>query len=334
MGFFFLNESDGAQGRPYVTNVEETTKENNNYRTTVWTGENLQLTVMSIEPDGDIGIEVHNDEEQIIRIEQGRGQCVMGDSKDEMDFKIDVETGDVIFVPKGKWHNIVNTAKYPLKLNSIYGPAHHDSGTVHETKDEAMLSEDTFFDTVYSLTENLFSFDNDEYLSESILSDFREKIKERKQKKKDAKDKGKVIVETEYTFKTFNALFVNQYTALDNLNRGLNRGSKNMDKAPIFVNEINKRMTKNGKKEEIRLLEEDYKDILESTADTGRFSLVAMFGRMKKDAMERYKELNDIEKKMNKNKNESYVRAMDFLSRQVKDIHKSYKSGYKGKVGE
>ena len=85
--------------QPGVDNIEGRTLENDNFRTTIWTGEKLQVTVMSIEPGDDIGLEVHEGIEQFLRIEQGTGLCQMGETKDNLDFEAEVQDDDAIFVP-------------------------------------------------------------------------------------------------------------------------------------------------------------------------------------------------------------------------------------------
>lgn len=122
---------------PFVINIERATKQNDNFRFALWTGEYLQLTLMSIEPCDDIGLELHEDLDQFIRIEEGRGIVRMGDRIDQLDFEARVYDDDVILIPAGKWHNLINTGRSPLKLYSIYAPPEHPRGTVHETKEDA-----------------------------------------------------------------------------------------------------------------------------------------------------------------------------------------------------
>lgn len=123
--------------KPYVIDIEQETLDNTNYRTTLWTGAHMQLTVMEIQPGDDIGLEVHPDVDQFIRIEDGKGTCLMGPAEDNLDFKREVEDDDAILVPAGYWHNVVNTGKKPLKLYTLYGPADHVAGTVHPTHEDA-----------------------------------------------------------------------------------------------------------------------------------------------------------------------------------------------------
>lgn len=119
---------------PYVVNIEEATLENDKFRTTLWTGEQLQVTVMSIPVGGDVGLEVHSDTDQFLRLEQGRGRVQMGPSKDDLSFDEEVADDWSIVVPKGSWHNITNIGDEPMKLYSIYAPPHHAYNTVHETQ--------------------------------------------------------------------------------------------------------------------------------------------------------------------------------------------------------
>ena len=126
---------------PFVSNIEADTLANENYRTTRWTGSNLQLTLMSIEPGHDIGLEVHEHGDQFLRVEAGRARVQMGPSEDDLPFDREVEDDWVILVPAGSWHNVTNIGDEPLKVYAIYGPPEHPSGTVHLTKAEADADE-------------------------------------------------------------------------------------------------------------------------------------------------------------------------------------------------
>lgn len=122
---------------PFVVNIEEATKQNNYFRIALWTGRYLQLTLMSINVGEDIGLEMHPDLDQFIRIEQGQGLVKMGDRKDRLDFQANVRDDYAFIIPAGKWHNLINTGNKPLKLYSIYAPPQHPYGTVHKTKADA-----------------------------------------------------------------------------------------------------------------------------------------------------------------------------------------------------
>lgn len=127
--------------RPLVVNIEKVTEQNNTYRTALWTGKYFQVTVMSINVGDDIGLEVHPNTDQFIRIEEGQGLVQMGDAKDKLDFQEYAFEDYAIMVPAGKWHNLINTGTKPLKVYVIYAPPEHPFGTVHETKAIAMASE-------------------------------------------------------------------------------------------------------------------------------------------------------------------------------------------------
>jgi len=128
-------------GKPFVVNVEQATLENNKFRVAKWTGANLQMTLMAVEVGDDIGLEVHEDHDQFLRIEQGQALVRMGPSEHNLDFEQDAADDFAIFVPAGTWHNIINTGDTPLKLYSIYAPAEHPFGTIHEDKAEADAAE-------------------------------------------------------------------------------------------------------------------------------------------------------------------------------------------------
>ncbi|MDH6350313.1 MULTISPECIES: cupin domain-containing protein [unclassified Brevibacillus] len=126
---------------PLAINIDEATKQNNYYRTALWTGKHLQVTLMSIPVGGDIGLEIHPDTDQFFRIEDGHGLVQMGARKDRLDYQARLNDDYAVMVPAGTWHNIINTGNEPLKLYSIYAPPHHPHGTVHRTKAAAMAEE-------------------------------------------------------------------------------------------------------------------------------------------------------------------------------------------------
>lgn len=138
VGGIKMNINDEKYGKsPFVVNIEDATVQNDTYRTTIWTGEKLQATVMSIPPNDDIGLEVHHGIDQFIRIEEGNGLCKMGPTKDDLNFEKEVKDDDAVFVPANMWHNIVNIGDKPLKLYTIYAGPDHIPGTVHKTHDDA-----------------------------------------------------------------------------------------------------------------------------------------------------------------------------------------------------
>ena len=122
---------------PFVININEITKQNNNFRTALWTGEYLQITLMSINVGESIGLEMHPNLDQFIRIEHGFGLVQMGDNKNNLNFERKVYDDFAIVIPAGKWHNLTNIGNVPIKLYSIYAPPQHPKGTVHRTKEDA-----------------------------------------------------------------------------------------------------------------------------------------------------------------------------------------------------
>lgn len=128
---------DDQGKKPWVIDMEKETLDNTNFRTTMWTGKHLQLTVMEIPVGGDVGLEVHHGVDQFLRVEQGTGKCQMGPAEDNLDFEEEVGHDSAIFVPDGVWHNVTNIGDEPLKLYTIYAAPDHEPGTVHETQEDA-----------------------------------------------------------------------------------------------------------------------------------------------------------------------------------------------------
>lgn len=126
---------------PFVIDIEDATERNNNYRTAIWTGNNLQVTLMSINVGDDIGLEVHPTTDQFLRIEEGKGVVQMGATQNNLSYQRKVDDDDAVLVPAGVWHNIINTGSKPLKLYTIYAPPEHPFGTVHHTKQAAIAAE-------------------------------------------------------------------------------------------------------------------------------------------------------------------------------------------------
>lgn len=136
--------SEGAKDygpNPYVTDIHQAALQNGTFRTVLWTGKHLQVTLMSIHPGEDIGLEIHPQTDQFIRVEEGQALVRMGASKDQPDFEQMAYEGSAIMIPAGKWHNIINTGSTPLKVYAIYAPPQHPPGTVHPTKKDAMAAE-------------------------------------------------------------------------------------------------------------------------------------------------------------------------------------------------
>ena len=122
---------------PFIFNINHATAMNENFRTTLWTGEHMQLTLMSIPVHGDIGVEMHPDVDQFIRVESGRAKVYTGSCRNNLQEQTCVDGNYAILIPAGTWHNIVNVGNRPLKLYSLYAPPQHPFGTVHRTKADA-----------------------------------------------------------------------------------------------------------------------------------------------------------------------------------------------------
>lgn len=116
----------------FNANIEKDTIANSNFRKVLYTGKHSQLVLMSLKPLEEIGMEVHPDNDQFFRFEQGQGTCIIDGNEYAL------SDGSVIVVPAGAEHNVINTSDTEdLKLYTIYSPAHHKDGVVRATKEEA-----------------------------------------------------------------------------------------------------------------------------------------------------------------------------------------------------
>lgn len=123
----------------FVQNIEKATLDNNNFRKVLYTSKHSQLVLMSLAPSEEIGMEVHQDNDQFFRFEKGQGQCIIDGNEYE------ITDGSAVVVPAGAQHNIINVSgSEPLKLYTIYSPAHHKDGIVRATKAEAVAQEAEF----------------------------------------------------------------------------------------------------------------------------------------------------------------------------------------------
>lgn len=126
---------------PYAGNIRCMAARNSYYRRVFWTGNHLQVTLMCIPAGRDIGLEIHEDLDQIIFIESGYACVCMGNCRNSLDFRKKICSGDAVMVPSGTWHNIVNRGSRPLKLYSVYAPPQHPYGALHLTKENAEYEE-------------------------------------------------------------------------------------------------------------------------------------------------------------------------------------------------
>jgi len=116
----------------FNSNIEKDTLENTNFRKVLYSGKHLQLVLMSLKAGEDIGEEIHHDNDQFFRFESGTGKCVIDGNE------YNIKNGDVIVIPAGAKHNIINTdATTALKMYTIYAPPHHKDGIIRATKEDA-----------------------------------------------------------------------------------------------------------------------------------------------------------------------------------------------------
>ena len=122
----------------FTGNIEKETLDNENFRKVLYTGAHLQLVLMSLKAGEDIGEEVHLTNDQFFRFESGTGKCTIDDNNYQ------VADGDVILVPAGATHNVINTGSVALKMYTLYGPPNHQDKTLRETKEDAEKKEEEF----------------------------------------------------------------------------------------------------------------------------------------------------------------------------------------------
>ena len=128
--------------QPQSFDLEKFTLENTNYRRVAWSGRYLQVTLMSIPVGRDIGLEMHPETDQFLRLDAGRGRVQIGPSKDRLTFEEEVSDGWCILIPAGSWHNVTNTGEEPMQVYAIYAPAHHKPGKIHKTASDAAADVD------------------------------------------------------------------------------------------------------------------------------------------------------------------------------------------------
>ena len=121
----------------YVGSIEKQTLSNNYFRQVLFTGKHAQLVVMCLQPNEEIGNEVHPNVDQFFRIEQGEAAFVFNRKEQHI-----VKDGDAVIVPAGTYHNVINASKTEkLQLYTIYSPPKHPDKTIHKTKADAEKAE-------------------------------------------------------------------------------------------------------------------------------------------------------------------------------------------------
>lgn len=123
----------------YHTNIEQLVQENTSFRRVLYTGEQSQLVLMTLAPGQDIGLETHTENDQFFRFESGQGKVIINEAE------YTVSDGHAVVIPRGATHNIINTSETDtLKMYTIYSPAHHRDGIIHETKEIASQDKEEF----------------------------------------------------------------------------------------------------------------------------------------------------------------------------------------------
>lgn len=177
---------------PLIINIERFSNINPNYRTTLWTGKHLQVTLMNIKVGGDIGLEMHPDVDQFIRIVSGFGLVKMGESKENLSFQKRVDGNFAVIIPAGTWHNLINIGNRPLKLYSIYAPPEHPFGAIHQTKEIAEEAE------MHSHAKKQVK---EEFKEQEPKQEFKQKIEPKQEFEQELKEPKQEFKEPEQEFK-------------------------------------------------------------------------------------------------------------------------------------
>lgn len=129
--------AEGVSKDAWVGDIETITEDNATFRTVLWTGTSLQLTVMCLATGEEVGLEMHDHLDQFIRVESGAARVTLGPSAEEIEVAHEIADDWAMIIPAGTWHNVINTGSQPLRLYSVYAPPEHAAGAVHRTKAEA-----------------------------------------------------------------------------------------------------------------------------------------------------------------------------------------------------
>lgn len=137
---FLKNQLGCSQGaytmKGYKASIESMTKNNTHFRHVLYTGKHTQLVLMSLLPSEEIGMEVHPDNDQFFRFEEGVGKVIIDGNE------YNIKDGDAVIIPAGSQHNVINTSdSLPLKMYTLYSPPHHKDGVLRKTKQEAIEHE-------------------------------------------------------------------------------------------------------------------------------------------------------------------------------------------------
>ncbi len=102
-----------------LLNIKELTKTNKNFNSELWQGEKMKIDLISIMPRQDIGTKINHEEEQLIKIENGKCAIYIGSTQSCEDLRERAEGGQMLIIPKNTWYNIINIGSTPLKAYVI-----------------------------------------------------------------------------------------------------------------------------------------------------------------------------------------------------------------------
>ena len=129
--------------QPNAFDIETATTANTHYPAVAWSGKYLQVTLMSIPVGESIGLEMHPETDQFLRLDAGQGKVQMGPARDQLEFEQDVSDGWCVLVPAGTWHNVTNTGDESMRLYTVYAPVHHAPGIIQDTGADAVRDEES-----------------------------------------------------------------------------------------------------------------------------------------------------------------------------------------------
>ena len=121
----------------FVQDIEDLAVKNDEFRRVLYTAAHCQLVIMALQPQEEIGAEVHT-LDQFFRVEAGTGEAILDGVTTA------IRAGFAVVVPAGANHNIVNTGSVPLKLYTLYAPPNHRDGVVHHRRVDAEADAEHF----------------------------------------------------------------------------------------------------------------------------------------------------------------------------------------------
>lgn len=116
----------GSQPEPPVTfNLSERLASLAQKRHILYTDDRMQLAVQRLEPGEAVPLEIHNTQNQFLRVEAGRATIRLGRTGAET-LALDSEGVDVAILPARTWHAIENASTTEtLRFYTVYAPPAH-----------------------------------------------------------------------------------------------------------------------------------------------------------------------------------------------------------------